>query len=223
MPTALARLPARSVDVSCEHRLLGSFLLSLPTEPILIFREYPFSDDWKSEPTGDSLFYMHAVLQNSDWFSGVKCFLMASEAPPLIFFGFCCDCHSDLNTPSSPVNQNNFGPFSARVFLLRFVARATQKTLRSLQTDVTTRERLWLDMPYLVPSGLPLTLSSHVFQEWMRLQEVVAHIPCQATDGGWVLSGSPAQCLVLSPVLNNKTKLTGVGAGSVARSWSICF
>lgn len=133
----------------------------------------------------------------------VKCFLMASERPPLIFFGFCCDCHSDSNTPTSPVNQNNFGLFLARVFLLRFVARATKKTLRSLQTDVTMRERLWLDMPYLVPSGLPLTLSSHVFQEWIRLQEVVAHIPCQAADRGWVLSGSLAQCFVLSPVLNN--------------------
>lgn len=146
-------------------------------------------------------------LVSSNRGENVKCFLMASETPPLIFFGFCCDCHSDLNTPSSPVNQNNFGLLSARVFLLRFVTRATKKTLRSLQTDVTMRERLWLDMPYLGPSGLLLTFSSHVFQEWIHLQEVVAHNPCQAADGGWVLSGSPAQRLVLSPVLNNNWEM----------------
>lgn len=108
------------------------------------------------------------------------------------------------HSSSSSANHNNFGLFSARVFLLRFISQATEKTLRSLETDVTMRERLWLEMPYLVPSGLPLTLSSHVFQEWIVLQEAVTHIPCQAAGGGWVLSSSPAPCLLLSPLLNKR-------------------
>lgn len=49
VPTTLAGLPAHSVDVSREHRLLGAFLLSLLTELTLIFQEYPFSDDREAE------------------------------------------------------------------------------------------------------------------------------------------------------------------------------
>lgn len=172
-----------------------------------------------------------------EWFPGafLQGYLIATETPPLICLGFCCDCHSDLNTPSSPANQNNFGLFSACVFLPLLVTRATKKTLQSLQTDVTMKERLWLDMPYLVPSGLLLTLTWHVFQEWIRLQEVAANIPCHAgSRRGWVLlSSSPAQCLALSPLRKNRrgkssSRQNWLDSWSckcccVSQSWNICF
>lgn len=42
--------------------------------------------------------------------------LMTTETLPLVFFGFCCNCHSDLNVPSSLAKQNNFGLFLSSCF-----------------------------------------------------------------------------------------------------------